>query len=397
MKLKTFPIFLAFLCMGFGDAVATFVGKAKDTFNLTNFEAQLVSFMGFIMFGLLSVPMGTLQNKISKKNTLLIGLLLAFVGVVLVLIMGVHSYAVFLTAVLLLGAGAAILQVAGNPIMRDVSEEGSYSSNLSLGQFIKAIGSNTAPIVFFVLALLAGAKATGSAEAEAAKSTFEWDLVFAIFAVGFAATMLAVFKLKIKETKSESTVTVGSCISLLANPYVLAMVAGIFVYVGAENCISNGMPIYFTSKFGVASDLATQYVTYFFLAIMAARLAGAAILRAIKPKTFLIISAAVSLAGFAMLLPENKILTTVALFVIALGYANMFPLIFSMAIDKMPSKANELSGLMVTAIVGAAILPPAMGYVADATKSNLIGFVVPFAAMVYILLLSLFVSDKKAE
>lgn len=129
---------------------------------------------------------------------------------------------------------------------------------------------------------------------------------------------------------------------------------------------------------------------------MAARLAGAAILRAIKPKTFLIISAAVSLAGFAMLLPENKILTTVALFVIALGYANMFPLIFSMAIDKMPSKANELSGLMVTAIVGAAILPPAMGYVADAT-SNLIGFVVPFAAMVYILLLSLFVSDKKAE
>ena len=65
---RTFPIFLAFLCMGFGDAVSTFVGKAKDTFQLSNFEAQLVSLAGLIMFGVLSVPMGILQDKISKKK-----------------------------------------------------------------------------------------------------------------------------------------------------------------------------------------------------------------------------------------------------------------------------------------------------------------------------------------
>ena len=123
--------------MGFGDAVATFVGKAKDAFELTNFQAQLVSFMGFIMFGLLSVPMGILQEKISKKYTLLIGLFFAFVGVLVVLIAGLSSYSAFLCSVLLLGAGAAILQVAGNPIMRDVSTEGTYSSNLSLGSLLR--------------------------------------------------------------------------------------------------------------------------------------------------------------------------------------------------------------------------------------------------------------------
>ena len=380
---KTAPIFLAFLCMGFGDAVATFVGKAKDAFELTNFQAQLVSFMGFIMFGLLSVPMGILQEKISKKYTLLIGLFFAFVGVLVVLIAGLSSYSAFLCSVLLLGAGAAILQVAGNPIMRDVSTEGTYSSNLSLGQFIKAIGSNTAPVIFFLFALFA-TRASG----QDTDKNFEWNVVFAIFAVGIVITMISVALLKIKETKSDGVVSIGSCLALMKNPYVLSMVVGIFVYVGAENCVSNGMPIYFSEKFGVSSSLATQYVSYFFLAIMTARLIGAFILRRISPKLFLSISAMLSLLGFAMMLPEQKILTTIALFVIAVGYANIFPLIFSMAIDKIPEKSNELSGLMVTAIVGAAFLPLLMGAVAD-KLGILIGFVVPAIATAYILILSL--------
>ncbi len=368
--------------MGFGDAVATFVGKAKDTFALSNFEAQFVSFVGFIMFGLLSVPMGILQSKIGKKSTLLIGLLLAFIGVAVVLIMGITSYALFLSAVLLLGAGAAILQVAGNPIMRDVSADGAYSSNLSLGQFIKAIGSNTAPIIFFLFAIFAR-----NSTLSATDKAFEWNLVFAIFAVGIVVTMLSVAMLNIKETKCENSVSITSCLSLLGNSYVLSMVLAIFVYVGAENCVSNGMPIYFTNKFDVTSNLATQYVTYFFLAIMAGRLLGAVILKFVSAKTFLTASAMFSLVGFAMMLPENKILTTIALFVIAFGFANIFPLIFSMAIEKMPEKSNELSGLMVTAIVGAAFLPPIMGALAD-YSNVLVGFSVPALAMFYVLILS---------
>ncbi|MBO7520861.1 MAG: hypothetical protein J6T16_01300, partial [Opitutales bacterium] len=67
MKLKTLPIFFAFLCMGFGDAVNSFVGIAKEKFTLDNFEANLIAFAGYIMFGLLSVPMGVCMDKIGKK------------------------------------------------------------------------------------------------------------------------------------------------------------------------------------------------------------------------------------------------------------------------------------------------------------------------------------------
>ncbi len=378
MNAKAAPIFLAFLCMGFGDAAATFVGKAKSAFELGNFEAQLVSFAGFIMFGLLSIPMGLLQARISKKYTLLAGLFMELAGVLLILVFGVRSYAVFLASVFLLGAGAAILQVSGNPIMRDVSAPGAYSSNLSMAQFVKAIGSNTAPIAFFVMAYM-GVSGGGSG--------FEWTVLFCVFAASIIAALLSVSALKIKESKAESAASVGSCFALLKNPFVAAAVFGIFVYVGAENCISNGMPIYFAEVFGISGDIATKYVFYFFLCVMAGRLAGAAILRKLPPRTFLLASAAFSIAGFAILALNTQTAAVAALVVIALGYSNIFPLIFSIAIDKMPDKSDELSGLMVTAIVGAALIPPAMGVLAD-LSGVLAGFFVPFAATVYIVLLS---------
>jgi len=149
---KSFPIFLAFLCMGFGDVVGPLVGLAKDTFNLSNTMAQLLPFMGFIMFGLLSVPMGIFQDKKGKKFALMMGMIIALIGLVLPLLGGMTSYGLLLLTVLLLGAGATTLQVAGNPIMRDVSPEGKYSRNLSLAQFVKAIGSLSGSLIPFFAA-----------------------------------------------------------------------------------------------------------------------------------------------------------------------------------------------------------------------------------------------------
>ncbi len=398
MKFKTLPIFFAFLCMGFGDAVNSFVGIAKGKFQLDNFEANLIAFAGFIMFGLLSVPMGIIQSKIGKKKTLLTGLIIALVGVASVIILGVDKYSIFLTAILLLGAGATILQVSGNPIMRDVSDEGQYSSNLSLGQFVKAIGSFTAPAVFTIAAL------KGYTEEKC------WPILLPIFAVSILITIISVATLKVEEKQSEAGVaSIGSCLALLKNPFVLMMVAGIFLYVGAEVCIGSGMPVYFKSKFGFSAESATQFVTYFFIAIMIARFLGAVILKVISPKAFLIFTSVLSLAGFAMLVLGSKSITIAALFVIAFGFANMFPLIFSIAIDKMPEKANELSGLMVTAICGGAFIPPLMGVLADKfdTKKviegtttlvstgdgNLIGFIVPAICTVYILVVGLAVKS----
>jgi len=147
MKSKLIPVFLAFLCMGFLDAVGPFVGLAKETFQLSYTLAQLLPFVGFILFFVLSVPTSLLQDKKGKKFTLLLGLSIAFIGVFISTLSRLSSFPLLLATIFLLGAGATIMQVAGNPIMRDVSEPGKYSRNLSLAQFVKAIGSLSGPVL----------------------------------------------------------------------------------------------------------------------------------------------------------------------------------------------------------------------------------------------------------
>ena len=103
--------------------------------------------MAFIMFGLLSIPMGIYQDRKGRKTVLVLGLLAALTGMILPILGRSESFVLILGGLLFMGTGATLLQVAGNPIMRDVSPEGKYSRNLSFGQFVKAIGSLSGSLI----------------------------------------------------------------------------------------------------------------------------------------------------------------------------------------------------------------------------------------------------------
>lgn len=379
------PVFLAFLVMGFGDAAGPFVGLARQQFHLSDFTAELITFTGFIMFGALSVPLGVFQDRKGKRYVLILGLIIMLAGVLIPTIFGLSVFMLFLLAVLLLGAGAAVLQVAGNPMMRDVSAEGKYSRNLSLAQFVKAIGSMSGPFIPVVALRAFG---------------FSWRVVFPVFSVAiFIALVLA---LAIggapAPAAGRQTATIGSCLALLKNKYVAIMTLGIFLYVGAEVCLSSGIPLYLKDRFAV--DIAKTGLLgsgLFFAALTAGRFMGGVVLNWIKPKLFLAITCAISILGLlGLFLPYEGV--AVASFVVAgLGFANVFPLIFSIAIDHMPDHSNELSGLMVTAIVGAAFLPPFMGFVADIIHSVQFSFVVPLGAILYVTWLAIRNLSKTSE
>ena len=367
---KTYPVFLAFLAMGFGDAVGPFVGLAKNEFTLSNTLAFLIPFMGFIMFGALSVPMGILQARKGKKFILLSGLAIMLLGII-ISTTGLSSFSLFMLTVLLLGAGAATLQVAGNPIMRDVSAEGKYSRNLSLAQFVKAIGSLTGPVIPAIAASLFG---------------MDWKILFPVYAVALAITILSVATLKIEEKKEEKNnpVSLGSCLALLKNGFVTMMVASIFLYVGAEVCMSSGIPIYLQSQFGIEIEKIGLLGTgLFFTTLMIGRFLGGIVLNWVSPKKFLILTSVISIIAILGLFVNSAIIATISVILVGFGFANIFPLVFSITVDRMPDKSNELSGLMVTAIVGGAFVPPLMGLIADKT-SVLMGFLVPLVAVVYI-------------
>lgn len=375
--LKSTPIFLAFLIMGFGDVAGPLTSQLQNDFMLSNFQAGLVTFMAFIMFGLLSIPMGLYQDRKGRKHVLMLGLLAALLGMLLPIMGRYESFPLILGGLLFLGVGATMLQVAGNPIMRDVSPEGKYSRNLSYGQFVKAIGSLSGSLIPILAARYFG---------------LDWKILFPIYGGVIALVIIYLILVKIEEKAmdKDNPATFKSCFSLLGNPFVLLMVLGIFLYVGAEVSMSAKLPNYLSEKFNFdIKERGLLGTMFFFISLTTGRFLGGVILNWLAPRKFLIITAIISLVGIAgMYVAPSELVAIVFIFIVGLGFANVFPLIFSITVDTMPERSNEISGLMVTAILGGAVVPILFGGVAD-LFGLMAGFLVPAACLAYILIIAL--------
>ena len=210
-----------------------------------------------------------------------------------------------------------------------------------------------------------------------------------------AVALISVSFLKIEKESEEkkSGASIRSSFALLKEPYVLMMVLGIFFYVGAEVGLNSWIARLLQMKFSLDIDkMATLGIGFFMTALAIGRLAGSFILSYLSPKKFFLSTALVGVAAILGMFVPSESVVLVSIFLAGISFANVFPLIFSILIDTIPERSNELSGLLVMAIVGGAIIPALMGVVAD--KSVELSFVIPLAIFVYISFLA-FSSLKK--
>lgn len=383
-NLSIVAVFSVFLAMGFGDAAGQLVSVVEKAFHISPFMASLVSFAGMIMFGVLSVPTGVWQSKIGKKKMLLIGMVLFLLGAILPIL--AFNFPMILLAVLFMGAGATILQVSGNPMMRDVSPEGQYSSMLSFAQSVKAIGTLSTSLIIVLVgsALMKYGWFSFTPEGSTEAVNIGFRILFPIFAVILLLTLLLVlfFVPNKADTEAEKATTLGNCLRALGNPFILMMFLGIFFYCGAEASMFNRIPsVLMEGNPAISASLGNIVLI---IALFVGRFVGGVCLRHIRPNTFLLITILVSMLGNVLLfLPYNAVTTWMSFILIGIGFANIFPLIFSICIDKMPEKTNEISGLMTTAIVGAAFVPLLTGAVASIHAKY--AFIVTIACLCYTL------------
>lgn len=378
MKLKTLPIFLAFFLMGLADAMGPNSDAVKDAYQLNNVDSTLVSFAVFIAFAVFSVPGGVVAARIGKKKLLLLGLGLNAAALVIPSFQQ-PAFPVFLACIFLLGVGTTLLQVAGNPIMRDVSAEGKYSRNLAFAQGIKGIGSTASTYIVTAILSVAFFHSMGFRGA------------FPLFCVLMILAFVAVAFLNVQETKVEAPPSIGSSLGLLKEPVFALAVIGIFLYVGAE--VSMGRFLKPTlQNLGMDKDAANTYgPTMFYLMLTIGRLLGSAILAVMTPRMCFCLSAVLGLLGGLALMAGSQSLALAGVVAAGLGFANIWPMLFSITVEEKPGRANELSGLMCMAISGGAIVPLLMGRFRDslASGSEAYSFAVPAACFAYLLVLSL--------
>lgn len=375
MRLKTIPIFLAFFLMGLADAMGPNADKVKKAYDISTVMSTLLPFVVFIAFAIFSVPGGVLAARIGKKNLLLLGLGLNAASLVIPSIM-VPSFPVLLGCIFLLGVGTTFLQVAGNPIMRDVSAEGQYSRNLAFAQGIKGIGSSAASYLLVAIATIAVFQKMG------------WRAGFPFFCALMVLAFVSVVFLKVKETKVDAPPSIGSSLGLLKEPIFAMAVLGIFLYVGAEVCMGRFLSPALQA-FGLNETDANWYgPAAFYLLLAIGRVLGSAILTIMTPRTCFRFSALVGLLGAVALMAGSKYLAFAGIVAAGLGFANIWPMLFSITVEEKPQCANELSGLMCMAISGGAIVPLIMSRLDD-LKFGALAFVVPAACFAYLLVLSL--------
>lgn len=381
--IRTLPIFLAFLLMGVADAMGPLSDAVKANFHLSSVMATMMSFFVFIAFAVFSVPGGVMAARVGKKKVLMLGLFLTTIGTAVPAFTD-PSYPVLLSCIFLLGVGTTFLQVAGNPIMRDISAQGDYGRNLALAQGIKGVGSTTMTILATAgisLAFLPVLKNMG------------WRGVFPIFFVLMALALVAVSVLKVKETKAELPPSLGSSFALLGEPVFALAVIGIFLYVGAESSMSNFLkPTLAGYGFG-EKEAAWAGPVAFLASLTVGRIIAGSL--KVSPRTFFRISAFLGLVGVVLIMFGVKELALAGVVLSGLGFANIWPMLFSITVEEKPERASELSGLMCMAISGGALVPPVMGYLRDNGMSS-ISFAVPAVCFAYLLVLSLKGGKKPA-
>jgi MFS transporter, FHS family, L-fucose permease len=365
------PVFMAFFVMSFCDLVGIGVDRIKLEFGLSNTMAQLIPSAVFIWFFILSVPMGVLQDRLGKRNVLNLGMIITAIGLLFPYFF-FSKVSVFI-GFALLGIGNTIVQVSANPLLVDVVPSDKKSSFLSFSQFIKAIGSMIAPFVAAMFADQFG----------------DWKLMFLAFGIVSVLAVVWLGFTKIDETKNtEKRATIGSSLGLLGNRYIALMVLGIFLVVGIDVGINAVSGQFLLNKFNAAQEFAEKGRSVYFFGKMLGTFAGALMLTMLSSRKFLLWTSVLGLASIlALLVVPTEMFAMAVIFVIGLGVANIFPLIFSLTIDKYPLRANEISGLMVMAISGGAVIPPLIGYLTDSISLTAGMFVLVVCA-VYLLALA---------
>ena len=350
-------LMLAFFTMGFVDLVGIASNYVQKDLSLADSQANILPSLVFFWFLIFSVPTGMLMNRIGRKNTVLISILVTALSLIIP-IFG-SSYPVMLLSFSLLGIGNAIMQTSLNPLVSNVVEEDRLASTLTFGQFVKAIASFMAPYI-----------AMWGATAVIPTAGLEWRVLFPIYAVVAVLASLLVGFSRIEEAPADSRATgfIG-CLKLLGNPFVLLCFFGIMCHVGIDVGTNTTAPKLLMERLGFSLDEAAFATSLYFIFRTIGSFTGSYILSRVRARVFFCISSLMILLAMAGLLfvnlPEAPFFIYLMIALIGYGNSNIFPIIFSQALTHVPENQNEVSGLMIMGLFGGTIFPLLMGFASD--------------------------------
>lgn len=349
------PILFGFFVMGFCDIVGNASNYVQESFGWSATLTGFVPSMVFIWFLFLGIPVGNIMNRWGRKNTVLLSMAVTILGMFLPLLY--FNSVTCMAAFAFLGIGNAILQVSLNPLLSNViTDSRLLTSSLTIGQVVKALSSLIGPQIILT-----------------AMAIFGQEYWFYCFPILGAITILSALWLLLTPIKHEATsnhrVSLASSFALLKNHTILALFLGIFFVVGvdvATNFISSKLMI---ERFGWSQDNATYATQVYFFSRTVGALLGAVLLARIAEIKYFRLNILACIASILTLVfVDSAAVNMICIGAIGFFASSIFSIIYSMAIQAQPESANQISGLMITAIAGGGVVTPILGFVTDNTS-----------------------------
>lgn len=354
IKLTLVPVMLCFFAMGFVDMVGIASNYVKADLGINDATANMFPSLVFFWFLLFSVPTGMLMNKIGKKRTVLLSLLVTIVSLVLPLFG--ESFGLMLVTFSLLGIGNTLMQTSLNPLV-SVVIKGNLAATLTFGQFVKAIASFLAPYI-----------AMWGAMGALPSFGYGWRVLFPVYMIiGMAAaTFLSVTSIPEDEETGKAS-SLADSVKLLGKPIVLLSFIGIMCHVGVDVGTNTTAPKILMERLGWTLNDAAFATSLYFIFRTVGCLTGSFFLRVMKARTFFVISVSMmALSMVGMFVGTNQMLLYAAIALVGYGNSNVFSIVFSQALLSVPESKNEVSGLMIMGLFGGTVFPLLMGFASDA-------------------------------
>ena len=351
---KLLPIMLCFFAMGFVDLVGIASNYVKADLGLTDSEANIFPSLVFFWFLIFSVPTGILMNRIGRKRTVLLSLVVTAVSLALP-IFG-DSYGLMLASFSLLGIGNALMQTSLNPLLSTIISGDRLASSLTFGQFVKAIASFLAPYI-----------AMWGATHAIPDLGLDWRVLFPIYMVIAVLAILWLGATPIAEEQPDRASGFGACLRLLGNPFILLCFLGIMCHVGIDVGTNTTAPKLLMERLELTLDEASWATSLYFIFRTLGCLSGTFILSRFSSRSFLWVSVLMMLvAMIGLSVSDVHYIIYICIAFIGYGNSNVFSIIFSQALLAMPQKKNEISGLMIMGLFGGTVFPLFMGFASDA-------------------------------
>jgi FHS family L-fucose permease-like MFS transporter len=395
MAIVTLLFFLWGLLTSLNDIL---VPHLKAIFDLKYVEVVLIQFSFFSAYFLFSIPSGRLIECVGYKRTMVLGLIIMVGGALLFIpAAGMPSFPLFLTALIVLGAGITVLQVSANPYVAVLGPPRTASSRLNLTQAFNSLGTTIAPFLGSMLILNGAPKSIAElhrlspAELHAYRLQEAASVKLPYLGLALAILILAILiarsTIPALAVQRRDSVADGSIWK--QRPLVLGAIA-IFVYVGAEVSIGSFLVNYLNQADvgALPEKLAARYVSLYWGGAMVGRFVGSALLRRVPTGTLLgLFATTASALVFASVLTSGYAAMWTILLV-GLFNSIMFPSIFTLAIDGLGPLTGRGSGLLVSSIVGGAVIPVLQGALADHFGIHW-AFILPALCYLYIIYFAL--------